>query len=84
MKINKKENELLFILSMTTFIVYGGYALLSLVVMSYIPVITSLILLGSLLLSVFLIINYELNFIDNELDEEIEQVTEVNNSLVEI
>lgn len=86
MKINKQENELLFVLSMLTFIIYGAYALLSLVVISFIPIFISLILLTSLLLSVFLIINYEINFNETESESGEQEVTVIKtkDSLIRI
>lgn len=86
MKLGRKENELLFVFSMITFIVYSGYALLQLITMSYVPILTSLVLLSSLLITIFLIINYELNFDDIEVEtkEQIEKTIEIDSSLVNI
>ena len=83
MKLGKKENEILFILSMITFIVYGFYALLTLITESSIPLFVSLTLLTSLLITIFLSINYELNFSDLETNNEEEQI-ELDSNLIRI
>lgn len=85
MKITRKQNELLFCLSITTLILYGIYALLSLVTTSSIPLFVSFILLGSLLITIFLFINYELEFDEIEVvKEEAVETLEIDDNLVSL
>lgn len=61
--LNQKENELLFMFGVIILITYGFYALLLLITTSFIPKLVSLIIVLSLIGTIYLTIKYEKEFV---------------------